>query len=413
MKPVLVIVGASYAGVQLAASARDAGFDGRIVMVGDETHLPYQRPPLSKGLLTGKTTVEALTLKAEDFYRDSGIELQVGRRALAIDTGARRLSLDNGAALAYDWLVLATGARCRPLPVPGAALGGVFEVRSLDDALRLDEAARGATRACVIGGGFIGLETASALASRGLQVTVVEALPRLLARAVAPQIGDFVADLHRSRGVRLICGEAVRALHGDADGNRVAAVELANGERIDCDLVVVGIGVLPNVELAEQAGIVCANGVVTDRLGQTSAPSVLAAGDCAAFPNPWAPDPAAPLRLESIQAANDLARAAASLIAGAPRPYDAVPWFWSDQFDAKLQMTGLMAAGDDTVVRGDPASGRFTVFCLRAGRIAAVHTVSKPADHMLGRKLVAAQVSATAAQLADPGFDLKTLLPAA
>lgn len=408
--PGLVVVGASYAGLQLAASARDAGYDGRILMVGDEAHPPYQRPPLSKGLLTGKTSVEALALKSDAFYRESGIELLAGHRVTALDTVGRSIALADGRRLGYDWLALTTGARCRPLPLPGAELAGVFELRGLDHALALDSAALGTRRACVIGGGFIGLEVASALATRGLQVTVVEALPRLLARAVTPQMSDFVTALHRTHGVDIRCGQGVSALHGDK--GRIAAVELQGGERIACELVVIGIGVLPNVELAQQAGIACANGILTDALGQTSAPRVLAAGDCAAFPNPYAADPAAPVRLESIQAANDLARAAASLVAGRPQPYAAVPWFWSDQYDAKLQMAGLMAPDDEIVVRGDLASGRFTLFCLRGGRIAAVHTVSKPADHMLGRKLVAARSRATAGQLADDGFDLKSLLAA-
>lgn len=407
--PVLVVVGASYAGAQLAASAREAGFGGRIVLVGDESRAPYQRPPLSKGLLTGKTPVDALALRSDGFYRENGIELLTGHRVTALDTTGRSVLLDDGRRIGYDWLALTTGARCRPLTLPGAHLAGVFELRSLDDALALDVAARDARRACVIGGGFIGLEAASALAARGLQVSVVEAVPRLLARAVTPQMSDFVAALHRGHGVDIRCGRGVRALLGEAD--RVAAVELLDGERIACDLVVVGIGVLPNTGLAERAGIACANGIVTDALGRSSMPRVLAAGDCAAFPNPYAPDPAAPIRLESIQAANDLARAAASVVAGQPQPCAAVPWFWSDQYDAKLQMAGLMAPDDEVVVRGKPDSGRFTLFCLRGGRIAAVHTVSRPADHMLGRKLVAARCAATAAQLADETFELKSLLP--
>lgn len=404
----LLIAGASYAGLQLAASARNLGFEGRIVMIGDEALPPYQRPPLSKGLLTGKSTVESLPVKSEAFYRESGIELLLGRRVAALAPERQQVALDDGSRLEYDWLALTTGARCRPLPVAGADLAGVLEVRTVDDALRLDAAAGGARRACIIGGGFIGLEVAAALAGRGLDVTVVEALPRLLARAVTPQMSAFVEDLHRRNGVRFAFGQAVSALQGD--NGKVCAVELASGERIDCDLVVVGIGVIPNTGLAEAAGIACANGILTDGLGQTSAPRVLAAGDCAAFPNPYAPDPALPIRLESIQAANDLARAAASLLVGAPQPYAAVPWFWSDQYDAKLQMAGLMAADDEVVVRGDPAGGRFTVFCLRKGRMAAVHTASRPAEHMLGRKLVAAGASASAAQLADESFDLKSLL---
>lgn len=407
--PTLAIVGASYAGVQLAASARDAGFGGRILMFGDEPHLPYQRPPLSKGLLTGKTTVAALALKSADFYREARIEHVPDMRVSHIDPAAHRLTLADGSTLAWDWLALATGARCRALPMPGAGLQGVHALRSLDDALALDEAAHKGKRVCVIGGGFIGLEVAAALAGRGLEVTVVELGSRLLSRAVTPEISRFVASLHAAHDVRVLCNSAVQAIHGHA--GKVSAVELESGECLGCDLVVAGIGVVPNDELARAAGIVCANGIVTDALGRTSAPGVLAIGDCAATPNPHAAEPDTPLRLESIQVANDLARAAASLIAGQPQACIAVPWFWSDQYDAKLQMAGLMSPTDDVVVRGDPASGRFSVFCLRDGCIAAVQTVSRPADHMLGRKLVAARTAIAADTLADPDFDPRTLIP--
>jgi 3-phenylpropionate/trans-cinnamate dioxygenase ferredoxin reductase subunit len=403
----LVIVGASYAGVQLAASARELGFEERIVIVGDEAHAPYQRPPLSKGLLTGKTSVDNLALRGPDFFAQNGIELTLGRRATALDPGARSLRLDDGAVLDYGWLALATGARCRPFALPGSTLDGVFELRTLDDALRIADAAGRSERACVIGGGFIGLEVASALRARGAEVTVVEAQPQLLARAFPPQMSAYVEGAHRRRGVAILTGHGVRSLHG-AQG-RVAAVELDDGTRFDCDLVVLGIGVLPNAELAQQAGLAVDNGIVVDMLGRTSAPQVLAAGDVASMALPPAPGVPARMRLESIQSANDGARALASLVVGRAAPCTAVPWFWSDQFDLKLQMAGLAGPGDDVVLRGDMASDRFSVFYLRQGTLVAAHSVNKPAEHMQSRKLIGARARPGADQLADPSFDLKTV----
>jgi len=294
--------------------------------------------------------------------------------------------------------------------LPGAVrldFADMARAGNLDDALRIADAAGRTERACVIGGGFIGLEVASALRARGAEVTVVEAQPHLLARAFPPLMSSYVENAHRRRGVALLTGRGVRALHG-AQG-RVAAVELDDGTRIDCDLVVLGIGVLPNAELAQQAGIAVDNGIVVDMLGRTSAPRVLAAGDVASMALPPAPGVPARMRLESIQSANDGARALASLVVGREAPCTAVPWFWSDQFDLKLQMTGLAAPGDEVVLRGDMASDRFSVFYLRQGTLVAAHSVNKPAEHMQSRKLIGARARLGADQLADPSFDLKTV----
>lgn len=406
----LVIVGASYAGTQLAASARELGFDAPIVLIGDERHAPYQRPPLSKGLLTGKTTVEQLPLRGPDFFADNGIDLRLGVRATAIDTAARRVTLDDGGSLDYGWLAITTGARCRPLPVPGAALEGVFDLRTLDDALRVSEALSCTRRACVVGGGFIGLEVASALNASGAEVTVIESQPRLLARVFPPVMSDYVEASHRKHGVTLLTGRGVRALHGGA-GARVESVELDDGTRIGCDMVVLGIGVLPNDELAVQAGIATGNGILTDALGRTSAPGVLAAGDVAnmALPTITAAGGPARVRLESIQAANDGARAAASVLVGREQPFSGVPWFWSDQYDLKFQMAGLPLPGDQAVLRGDMAGNRFTLFYLRGGALVAAHSVNRPAEHMLSRRLIAAGAQIEPEQLADGSFDLKSV----
>lgn len=405
----LVIVGASYAGVQLAASARELGFEAPITILGDESHLPYQRPPLSKGLLTGKTTVDQLQLRGPDFFTQNRIDLQLGQRAAAVDAGARTVTLTDGRTLDYGWLALTTGARCRPFTVPGAELDGVLELRTLDDALRVASAAERTKRACVIGGGFIGLEVASALRTRGVEVTVVEAQPHLLTRSFPPIMSAYVENAHRRRGIELLTGRSVRALHGT--NGHVDAVELTDGHRVDCDLVVLGVGVLPNVELAQAAGLAVDNGIVVDAFGRTSAPRVLAAGDVACMA--LAPGGPARVRLESIQAANDGARAAASVVVGREQPNTAVPWFWSDQFDLKFQMAGLPMHGDEVVTRGDIASDKFTLFYLRGGMLVGAHSVNKPAEHMQSRKLIAARAQPTAAQLADVFFNLKSVPTAA
>ncbi|MDQ7954505.1 MAG: FAD-dependent oxidoreductase [Pseudomonadota bacterium] len=407
MADALVIVGASYAGVQLAASARELGFEAPIVLLGDERHAPYQRPPLSKSLLAGKTAADQLALRGPDFYAQQGIELRLGTRATGVDLASRRVHLGDGSELDYGWLAFATGARCRPLAVPGADLQGVHELRTLDDALAVQAALGRSRRACVIGGGFIGLEVAAALTAAGASVTVVEGQPRLLARSFPALMSDYVAHAHRARGVALALGRGVAALVGDAQGH-VASVLLDDGRQIECDLVVLGIGVLPNVELAQAAGIACDGGILVDTLGRTSAPHVLAAGDVAsmALPSTAAPGTAR-MRLESIQAANDGARAAASVLVGQPQPLTAVPWFWSDQHELKFQMAGLPAPGDQAVLRGELADDRFTLFYLREGRVAAAHSVNRPAEHMLARKLIAQGAAIPPEVLADPAGDLK------
>jgi 3-phenylpropionate/trans-cinnamate dioxygenase ferredoxin reductase subunit len=408
----LVIVGASYAGLQLAASAREFGFEERIILVGDEAHAPYQRPPLSKGLLTGKTSEDQLALRAPAFFAEQRIELLTGTRVASVDPGARRVHLAGGATLGYGWLALATGASCRPLALPGADLAGIFNLRTLDDARAVAAAAEAAERVCVIGGGYIGLEVAAALRGRGKAVTVLETAPRVLGRSMPEVMSAYVQRAHRRRGVDLRTGQAIRALHG-AQG-RVASVEFTDGTRLACDMVVLGIGVLPNAALAEQAGIAVSNGIDVDPHGRTSADGVLAAGDVACMQLPPWPGAPARMRLESIQAANDGAKAAAATIVGRLAPCTAVPWFWSDQFELKFQMAGLALPGDEVVVRGDMDTDRFSVGYLRGGTLAAMHSVNRPAEHMLARKLIASRARLDPAQLRDASFDLKQALePAA
>lgn len=410
MSAPLVIVGASYAGLQIAASARERGYDGPIVMLGDEAHAPYQRPPLSKGLLTGKTLSGQLPLRAPSFYEEQRIELRLGCRVESLDIAQRALGLADGGTLRYGRLAITTGARARALDMPGADLAGVHALRTLDDALSLMAAADRARRVAIVGGGFIGLEVAAALAARGIAVSVIEVQPRLLARSVPPVLSKYIAGLHRAHDVELLCGRQVRELRGWQ--GRVSGVGLDDGTAVECDLVVAGIGVVPNTAWAVQAGVPAdaAGRLTVDALGRTGVTDVYAAGDCAAMPSAHAPQAGQPVCLESIQAANDGARAIASCLVGQPAPCDAVPWFWSDQHDMRLQMAGLWASDDEVVLRGRTTDKGFSVFLLRAGRIVAVHSVNRPAEHLLARKLVAAGARVDARSVADTSFDLSRAL---
>ncbi|WP_423200257.1 MULTISPECIES: NAD(P)/FAD-dependent oxidoreductase [unclassified Cupriavidus] len=415
----LVIIGASYAGTQLALAARAGGFAGGITMIGDETVAPYQRPPLSKAFLREDIEAASLQLQSPERFAEERIELRTGIAALGIDRAAQTVLLSDGMRARYDHLALTTGARCRRLACPGAEFRHVYYLRSLADARAIKAGAAQAKRAVVIGGGFIGLEVAASLRAQGLEVAVVELQHRLLQRAVPALISDFLRGAHEAQGVRFHLGIGVRRLHGDAGGD-VSGVELDNGEILPATLVVAGLGVVPNVELAEQCGLAVDNGIVVDRFARTSDPRIVAAGDCAAYPNPWlngtfhAPGEAAvrPVRVESIQSANDLARVAAATIVGQPAPYDAVPWFWSDQYGYKLQMAGCSHGHDEVIVRGEVAAGKFTAVYLRNGVMIGADSVNRPQDHMAARRLVAATVRPGAAALSDETVALKALLPA-
>lgn len=403
----LVIVGASHAGVQLADSVREQGFEDPIVMISDERHQPYLRPPLSKGLLTGKTAIDQLQLRGSGFFTQNRIDLRLGQRAASVDTNARTLTLTNGDRVDYGWLALTTGARCRPLEVPGAGIGGVVQLRTLDDALVLADAMTRTRRACIIGGGFIGLEVAAALRTRDVDVTVIESQQHLLTRSFPPIMSAYVENAHRRRGIELVIGHAVRQLH--ASQGHVSAVELTDGRHVDCDLVVLGVGVLPNVEIAQAAGMVVNNGIQVDQAGRTSAPHVVSAGDVACMLQPPGTGGPARVRLESVQMANDGARAAASVILGREPPVFVVPWFWSEQFELKFQMAGLPVAGDEVVIRGNIDEDKFSAFYLRGGVLVGAHSVNRPAEHMHSRKLIAARARLTREQLADSSVDLKSL----
>ncbi|ACC75985.1 FAD-dependent oxidoreductase [Paraburkholderia phymatum] len=406
MKRTLVIVGASYAGVQLAACARELGFDGRILLLGDEPDAPYQRPPLSKGFLTGSFAEERLPLRSQAFFDEEKIERMLATRASRIDRERREIELHDGSRIAYDQLALTTGARVRKLDCPGATLDAVHYLRDLRDARRLAASARSARRAVVVGGGYIGLEAASSLRQQGLDVTVVETEPRLLARVASPWVSDFMLRAHVERGVAFELGRKVVALH-DACG--IVSVELDDGTRVLCDLVVVGIGVIPNTELAANCGLHANGGIIVDACARTSDPLIVAAGDCASFVPHWAPPDTRACRIESVQNANDMARTAASSVLGRSEPYRAVPWFWSDQYDLKLQMAGVNAGFTDFAVRGCADDRKCSLFYFRDKTLIAVDSINRPQDHMLARKLLASGVQVSADEVRNPAFDLKAL----
>ncbi|MGU3536639.1 NAD(P)/FAD-dependent oxidoreductase [Methylobacterium sp. A54F] len=404
----IVVAGAGQAAVQTAASLREAGFAGPLTLVGDEPALPYQRPPLSKAYLAGKTDAAGLALRPASYFAEHRIALRRGVAA-AIEREARRLVLADGESLPYDHLVLATGARNRPLPVPGADLPGVHQLRGLADADGLKAALAGARWAAVVGAGFIGLEFAAVAAAAGLAVTVIEAADRPMARAVSPETAAFFRAALEEAGVRFHFGAGVAAVL--EQGGQAAALQLADGGTVAADLVLVGIGVLPNQELAAQAGLATGDGVRVDAFLATDDPAVAAIGDCARYPSPFAHGLSrdGSIRIESVQNAIDQGRSLAARLAGRPaQPYVAVPWFWSDQGPHKLQIAGLAAPADERVQRGEGSS--LSVFRFRDSRLAAVESVNRAADHMVARRLLAAGTPLTPEQAADPGFDLKALV---
>ncbi|MEU4522907.1 FAD-dependent oxidoreductase [Amycolatopsis sp. NPDC024027] len=396
----VLVVGAGQSGFQAVASLRDRGFAGRIVLVGDEPGVPYQRPPLSKAYLAGTAGLEQLHLRGEDFFAEKDIELVAGRVG-RLDRAARKAGLEDGRELDYDHLVLATGARNRTLPVPGADLPGVLTLRTRDDADRLRESLARAENVVVAGGGFIGLEFAS---HAGRPVTIVEAQDRLLNRVATPEISAYFADLHRNAGHTVLLGQGVAAMHGDS---RVREVELADGTRLPADLVVIAVGAVPETTLAENAGLPVRNGVVVDAHLRTADEKIFAIGDCANFPCVQA---GAETRLESVQNAVDQARCVAAAITGTAEPYASLPWFWTDQAGAKLQIAGILSGAGRTVVVGDRAAGKFSVLSFRDDVLIAVESVNRPADHIAARRLFTAEPKPAYADLEASGFDLKAHL---
>ncbi|MGW0842389.1 NAD(P)/FAD-dependent oxidoreductase [Streptomyces sp. NPDC002787] len=406
-EPGIVIVGAGQAGVQAAESLRDAGFTGPLTIVGDEPELPYQRPPLSKEYLTGKLPEGELTIRADRFYADRDIDLLVGRRVVGLDRARRRVTLDDDGELPYAHLVLATGSRPRPLPLPGSGLAGVINLRTRAEADELRRRLDEVRNVVVIGAGFIGLEFAAACRAAGNGPVVLDIADQVMGRAVSAPTAAHFAERHRAQGTRLLMGTAPTEILG-SDG-RVTGVRTADGMTIPADLVVTGIGVLPNAELATLAGLETDNGIVVDTHLSTADPHISAIGDCAAFPDPHGDHHGGGrrIRLESVQNAADQARCLAARLTGAPRPYDALPWFWSYQGDLRLQIAGLSTGHDRTAVLGDDTGKGFSVLCFRKSALIAVESVNRPADHMAARRLLAAGVTVTADDATEPGFTLR------
>ncbi len=379
-----VIIGASHAGVTLAASLRQKKYTGAITLLGNETRLPYHRPPLSKAALLGDESDAAGVLRPETFYPQNGISLMTGTNVVEVDRNASRVWLDNGPAVDYQTLVFATGSRPRQLQVPGADLDGVFTLRSADDAQRLRQHLVAGARMVIVGAGYIGLEVAATARKLGVEVAVIEMNSRVLSRVASEPIAEWVTARHRAEGVKFRMGTTVRRIHGT--NGRVQAIELAGGEMLPAEAVLVGIGVEPVIELAESARIATEDGIIVDTACRTDDPDIFAIGDCARFPCQWT---GKKQRLESIQNAQDQARVAAAAILGdRDACYQSVPWFWSDQYSDKLQSAGMPSIEDELVVEGDPKAGSFTVWHYRDGCVVASESVNDARGHMHSRQLI-------------------------
>ena len=397
-----IIAGAGHAGGQTAISLRQAGYDGRIIVCGAEPAPPYQRPPLSKKYLSGELARERVFLRPESFYSRHDVELRLGNAVRGVDPAQRTVVLDDGGSLSFTDLVIATGSRPRRLDVPGSDLGNIFYLRTLEDADAIGNALVAGRRLAVVGGGYIGLEIASTAKGLGLEVCVIEAADRILGRVTAPEMSGYYTRAHRARGVDVKLSTAVAAFEGDGTVRRVDC----GTETIPADVVVVGIGVVPEVRLAESAGIACDDGIVVDERCATSAAHVYAAGDCTRHPNPIF---GRSLRLESVHNALEQARTAAANIAGTPTRYEQAPWFWSDQFDLKLQMVGISDGYDTIVQRGSMDADDFAMFYLKDGVLIAVDAVNRPREFMACRKLVPQRPSIDPVRLADESIPMQEM----
>jgi len=400
----VVVVGAGQAGSSLVAKLRNSGFDGSITLIGAEPVPPYQRPPLSKAYLLGDMALDRLFLRPESFYAEHRIDLRLNTRVTGIDRTAHTVTL-NGEVMPYDQLVLATGSEPRRLPASiGGALEGVFVVRDLADVDAMAPHVVAGKRALIVGGGYIGLEAAAVAAKRGLDVTLVEMADRILQRVAAPETSDFFRALHQGHGVTIREGIGLDRLLGEG---HVTGARLSDGTELPVDLVIVGVGITPGTALAEAAGLEIENGIKVDAQGRTSDPAIWAAGDCASFP--WQDGR---IRLESVPNAIEQAECVAENIMGAGKDYVAKPWFWSDQYDVKLQIAGLNTGYDRTVVRPGDKPGSQSVWYYRGDALLAVDAMNDPRAYMIGKRLIEAGQSPAPAAVADPETPLKSLLPA-
>ncbi len=397
----IVIIGAGQAAAQAIATLRAEGYGGALTLVGDEPHAPYQRPPLSKAYLSGALERERLFLKPDAFYTEAKCETLYNTAATAIDRTSKTVILSNGDKLGYDKLLITTGSRVREIRCPGAHLAGIHYLRSIADVDRLRPAFGTARKLAVVGGGYIGLEVAAVAKKAGLDVTVFEAMDRVMARAVSPTISAFYEKVHREAGVNFLMNTGVEAFEGPGTLRAVRA----GGKSHDTDIALVGIGIVPNVELAQAAGLACNDGVVVDHNCATADPAIFAAGDCTRHIG----REGVPIRLESVQNAIDQAKHAALAMTGKPTPYREVPWFWSDQYDLKLQIAGLIRPTDQMVVRGDPTQRKFAVFHLRDGVVSAVEVVNAAPEYIVGRKLIGEGARVAPERLADTAIPMKNI----
>ena len=397
----IVIIGAGQAAGQAAASLRQGKYEGSITILGNETQPPYQRPPLSKQYLSGELGMDRVMVRPEKFYADQNIALHTGTRVESIDRSAKSVTTSSGDSYEYDKLLIATGSRPRILTIPGSDLSGIHYLRTIDDVDGIREAMQTAKKICIVGGGYIGLEVAAVAVTSGLQVTVLEMEDRILQRVTTPEMSEYYHELHAGRGVNIRVSTGVSGFQGESHISTV----LCGDEKIDTDLVIVGIGIIPNVEVAEAAGLDCNNGITVDDHCLTSDPDIYAAGDCTNHPNPIM---GRRLRLESVPNAMEQARVSASNMLGGDKVYASIPWFWSDQYDLKLQMLGFSADADTSVLRGDKAANQFAVFYLIDGKVVSVDAVNSPKEFMVCKQLYGKAVDPLV--LADTNVELKTLL---
>ena len=404
----IVVIGAGQAGAQAVMSLRLFGYEGAITLVGDETALPYQRPPLSKAYMKGELGEDRLYFKPAAWYEDNKVETLLSQHVDKIDRDAQEVLLRHGGTLPYDALIIATGSRPRALPVEGAGLENVFDLRGLSDVEHIKPKMIAGKKLVIVGAGYIGLEAAAVARQLGLEVTVLEMADRVLARVTSPVISEFYQDLHREHGVDIRLGARLQKLAGE--GGKVTHAVLANGDEIEADIVLAGIGIVPNMELAQEAGIACGNGIIVDEDARTSDPRVFAAGDCTVRPLAHY---ARTGRLESVHNAIEQGKLAAAAIMGKPRPNIDCPWFWSDQYDVKLQIAGLSEGHDQVVLRGDKSEKKFAAFYLKDGRLIAVDAVNSPPEFIASKKLIMTGATVAPEKLSDTTITMKEIAAAA
>ena len=400
----VVIVGASHSAAETIASLRKFGWEGKIILIGDEPMLPYQRPPLSKAYYKGEVEAQKLLIRPESFYDKNDVEVKLGLRVESIDRTAKSVDLNNGDTIEYTHLILATGTRARKLPIPGADLDHINYLRTKEDVDAIKSQLPVGSKLVIVGAGYIGLEVAASAVKKGIDVIVFEAMDRVLARVTSPQVSEFYQTVHQQEGVEIRLNASLTKFEKTADS---LIAHTAEGEKIAFDAAIVGIGVIPNTELAEEAGLTCDNGILVNQFTQTNDPAIFAIGDCS---NHHSIIYDRRIRLESVPNAMEQAKVAAATICDNGQAYNQLPWFWSDQYDVKLQTAGLLQDHDQVVLRGDQSKRKFAAFYLKNGQLIAVDALNSPAEFMLSKKLIINKASPNIAQLADPEVSLKTFL---